>query len=165
MVRKERLSWIQIFNCHNQSVSQMTKVTNLSLSLPLSLSLSFCWSGHVPSSFWKNVSKGTSLLDHSLKKFSTCICAWHCLYLCLFVFVIVFVIVFFWSCHVSSSLWSNVSRSQVSRFTLSSVVLWRLWLLVVTERPRDRQTRCPIELFWTAKNTTGKPASGVKGEF
>ena len=25
-------------------------------------------------------------------------------------------------------------------------------MLVVTDRPRDRQTLSPIELFWTAKN-------------
>ena len=44
-------------------------------------------------------------------------------------------------------------------------MLWRLWLLVVPDRPRDQGTRSPIELFWTAKKrkkewrrvTTGNP--------
>ena len=66
------------------------------------------------------------------------------------VFVFVFVIVIFWSGHVSSSLWSNVSK--VTSVWGHSVVIWRLWLLVVPDQARDRQTRCPIELFWTAKN-------------
>ena len=52
----------------------------------------------------------------------------------------------FWSGNVFSSLWSNVPK--VTSVWDHSVGLWRLWLLVVT----DRQTRCPIELFWTAKN-------------
>ena len=53
----------------------------LSLSLCLSSSLSFCWSGHVFSSPWSNVSKVKSLKDCSLKVFSKCIC--HCLCICL----------------------------------------------------------------------------------
>ena len=54
---------------------------SLSLSLSLSLWLSFCWSGHVFSSPWSNVSKVKSLKDCSLKVFSKCIC--HCLCICL----------------------------------------------------------------------------------
>ena len=38
----------------------------------------------------------------------------------------------FWSGHVSSSLWSNVSK--VTSLWGHSVVLWRLWLLVVPDR-------------------------------
>ena len=34
-----------------------------------------------------------------------------------------------------------------------SLVLWRLWLLVVTDRQTKQGTRSPIELFWTAKKT------------
>ena len=30
-------------------------------------------------------------------------------------------------------------------------MLWRLWLLVVSDRQTDQGTRSPIELFWTAK--------------
>ena len=52
---------------------------SLSLSLWLSSSLSFCWSGHVFSSPWSNVSKVKSLKDCSLKVFSKCICICHCL--------------------------------------------------------------------------------------
>ena len=52
-----------------------------SLSLYLSLLLSFCWSGHVFSSLWSNVSKVKSLENCSLKVFSKCIC--HCLCICL----------------------------------------------------------------------------------
>ena len=49
----------------------------------MSLSLSFCWSGHVSSSLWSNVSKVTSLKDRSLKVLSKCICLCHCLCHCL----------------------------------------------------------------------------------
>ena len=52
----------------------------LSLSLYLSFSLSFCWSGHVSSSLWSNVSKFKSLKYCSLKVLSKCIC--HCLCHC-----------------------------------------------------------------------------------
>ena len=31
-------------------------------------------------------------------------------------------------------------------------MLWRLWLLVATDRPSNRGTMTPIELLWTAKN-------------
>ena len=45
-----------------RNVISVSKVTmSLSLSLSLSLLLSFCWSGHVSSSFWSNVSKVTRL--------------------------------------------------------------------------------------------------------
>ena len=54
---------------------------SLSLSLSLSSPLSFCWSGHVFSSPWSNVSKVKSLKDRSLKVFSKCHC--HCLCLCI----------------------------------------------------------------------------------
>ena len=59
---------------------------SLSSSLYLSLSFSFCWSGHVSSSLWSNVSKVTSLQDCSLKVFSKCLCLClcHCHCLCLF---------------------------------------------------------------------------------
>ena len=43
---------------------------SLSLSLCLSSSLSFCWSGHIFSSAWSNVSKVKSIKDCSLKVFS-----------------------------------------------------------------------------------------------
>ena len=55
---------------------------------------------------------------------------------------------FFW---VRSCLWSNISK--VTSLWGHSVVLWRLWLLVVTDQPTKGQTRSPIELFWTAKNS------------
>ena len=32
-------------------------------------------------------------------------------------------------------------------------MLWRLWLLVWSDRQTDRGTMSPIELLWTAKNT------------
>ena len=38
------------------------------------------------------------------------------------------------------------------RETPYSIVLWRLWLLVVPDGRSKGQTRSPIELFWTAKN-------------
>ena len=44
--------------------------------------------------------------------------------------------------------------SQRSQVKGHSVVLWRLWLLVVPEQARDQGTRSPIELFWTAKKFT-----------
>ena len=53
---------------------------SLSLALCLSSSLSFCWSGHVSSSLWSNVSKFKSLKYCSLKVVSNCIC--HCLCHC-----------------------------------------------------------------------------------
>ena len=77
---------------------------SLSLSLCLSSSLSFCWSGHVFSSPWSNVSKVKSIKDCSLKVFSKCIC--HCL--CLL--YLSSSLSFCWSGHVFSSLWSNVSK-------------------------------------------------------
>ena len=52
-----------------------------SLYLFSSLLLSFCWSGHVFSLLWSNVSKAKSLKDCSLKVFFKCIC--HCLCICL----------------------------------------------------------------------------------
>ena len=42
----------------------------------------------------------------------------------------------FQSGHVSSPLWSNVSG--VTSLWGHSVVLWRLWLLVWSDRPRDK---------------------------
>ena len=77
---------------------------SLSLSLWLSSSLSFCWSGHVFSSPWPNVSQVKSIKDCSLKVFSKCIC--HCL--CLL--YLSSLLSFCWSGHVFSSLWSNVSK-------------------------------------------------------
>ena len=44
--------------------------------------LSFCWSGHVSSPLWSNVSKVKSLKDHSLKLFSKCYCLCLCLCIC-----------------------------------------------------------------------------------
>ena len=44
--------------------------------------LSFCWSGHVSSPLWSNVSKVKSLKDHSLKLFSKCNCLCLCLCIC-----------------------------------------------------------------------------------
>ena len=55
----------------------------LSLSLYLSSPLSFCWSGHVFSSLWSNVSKVKSLKNCTLKVLSKCNCHCHCLCLCL----------------------------------------------------------------------------------
>ena len=55
----------------------------LSLSLYLSFSLSFCWSGNVFSSLWSNASKVNSLQNCYLRVFSKRIC--HCICLCLFV--------------------------------------------------------------------------------
>ena len=66
----------------------------------------------------KNVSKVTSLWNRSLKVLSNCTCIWRCL--------------LFWSGHVSSSLWSNVSK--VTSLLGHSVVLWTLWLLVLPDR-------------------------------
>ena len=53
--------------------------------LYLCSSLFFCWSVHVFSSLWSNVSKVKSLKDCSLKVFSKCIChcLCHCLCICL----------------------------------------------------------------------------------
>ena len=51
-----------------------------------------------------------------------------------------------WSGHVSSSLWSNVSKSQVSR-----VALFLSSSKVLCESVSEWVTRSPIELFWTAK--------------
>ena len=61
----------------------------LSLSLPLYLSssLSFCWSGHVFSSLWSNVSKVKSLKDCFSKVFSKCNCLCLCICLCHCLFV------------------------------------------------------------------------------
>ena len=65
-----------------RNVISVSKVTmSLSLSLSLSLLLSFCWSGHVSSSLWSNVSMVTGLLGRSFRVFSKCLC--HCLCLCL----------------------------------------------------------------------------------
>ena len=79
---------IALIECLKGQKSQRLKVFSkmylkLSLSLYLSLSLSFCWSSHVFSSLWSNVSKVKSLNDCSLKVFSKCNC--HCLFLCLIV--------------------------------------------------------------------------------
>ena len=49
----------------------------------LEMSLSFCWSGHVFTSLWSNVSKVKSLKHCSLKVFSRCNCHCHCHCLCL----------------------------------------------------------------------------------
>ena len=43
---------------------------------------------------------------------------------------------------MSQSLWGH------------SVVLWRLWLSVELEQARDKVSRSPIEVFWTAKKDT-----------
>ena len=53
--------------------------------------------------------------------------------------------------HVSSSLWSNVSK--VTSLLGHSVMLWRLWLLVVTDKQSKGRTRSPIELLWTDKKS------------
>ena len=55
---------------------------SLCLSLSLSLSLSFWCLGHVSSSRWSNVSKVTSLWDHSLRVFSKCLCHFLCVCVC-----------------------------------------------------------------------------------
>ena len=57
------------------------------LSSSLSFSLFFCWSGHVFSSLWSNVSKVKSLKDCSLKVFFKCICHCHCICICRCLFV------------------------------------------------------------------------------
>ena len=47
---------------------------------------------------------------------------------------------------------SSHPSDQMSLGSLGhSVVLWRLWLLVLTEQASKGRTRSPIELFWTAK--------------
>ena len=65
---------------------------------------------------------------------SKCICLFHCHCLCLcpcHCFS-------FWSGHVSSSLWSNVSK--VTSLLGHSVVLWTLWLLVVPDGRTDNES-------------------------
>ena len=56
----------------------------LKIYLSLSLSLSFCWSGHVFSSLWSNASMVKSHKDRSLEVFSkyifNCLCLCHCLF-------------------------------------------------------------------------------------
>ena len=90
---------------------------SLSLSLYLSWSLSFCWSGHVFSSLWSNVSKVKSLKDRSLKVFSKCIC--HCLCLCLS------------SCpFVGQVRFSQHSDQMPQRSKVSKIALWRCSLNV-----------------------------------
>ena len=76
----------------------------LSSSLSLPLSLSFCWSGHVSSPLWSNVSMVKSPKDCSLKVLSKCLCHYLCL------LYLSSSLSFCWSGHVFSSLWSNVSR-------------------------------------------------------
>ena len=80
-----------------------------------------------------SVSKVTSLEDWSLRVFSKCHCHCHCHCHCLF-----------WSGHVSSSLWSNVSKVTS---------LWgRSLFLKSKSTVSESLTRSPIHLFWTAKN-------------
>ena len=84
-----------------------------------------------------------SLEEWSLKVFSKCICLCHCLCFCICLCICLCHKFCLGSSHDSSSLWSNVS-------TVTSLVLWRLWLLVVTDRGTKGRTMSPIELFWTA---------------
>ena len=70
-----------------------------------------------------------------------------------FVFVCVFVFVnFFWSCHVFSSLWTNVSKVTSSLGSLCNVKSKS----TVSESVTELVTRSPIELFWTAKKREKK---------
>ena len=88
----------------------------LSLYLSSSLLLSFCWSGHVFSSLWSNVSKAKNL---SLGVFSKCICHRHCICLrlccCLFVGQVMF---------------SHRSDQMSQRPKVSKIALWRCSLNV-----------------------------------
>ena len=65
---------------------------SLSLSLSLSFSSYFCWSVHVPSSLWSNVSKVTRLWGRSLMVFYKCICLCHCLCLCICLCICLFLV-------------------------------------------------------------------------
>ena len=61
--------------------------------------------------------------------------------------------------HVSSSLWSNISRSQVSRIALLQTLID-----MVPEGPTRLGTRSYIELFWTAEKERNKDKNGRPGD-
>ena len=94
---------------------------SLSVSLHLSSSLSFCWSGHVFSSLWSNVSKAKSLKDCSLKVFFKCICHCHCLSICLCIRSYLF---------VGQVMFSHHSDQMSQRSKVSKIALWRCSLNV-----------------------------------
>ena len=94
----------------------------LSLSLYLSSSLSFCWSGHVFSSLWSNVSMVKSPKDLSFKVFSKCICHCHCLCICLCLRRCLF---------VGQVMFSHHSDQMSQRSKVSEIALWRYSLNVI----------------------------------
>ena len=97
---------------------------SLSLYLSLSSSLSFCWSGHVFSSLWSNVSRVKSLKDCSLKVFSKCNCHCHCLCLCLCICLR--------RClFVGQVMFSHHSDQMSQRSKGSKIALWRYSLNVI----------------------------------
>ena len=76
-----------------------------------------------------------------------------------FVFVFVFVIVFFWSGHVSSSLWSHVSR--VTSFSeCSMVVFFKSVSQSVSESVSDEATYRAVPLFSEGKLKIKKSTNG-----
>ena len=137
------------------------------LSLPISLSLSFCWSGRVFSSLWSNVSKVKSLKDCSLKVFFKCICHCHCLCICICLRRCLFCC----SGHVFSSLWSNISKVKsiksikrllfegvvviviVFVFVFVFVVVFLLFrsCFLITEQMFQRSKVSKIALWWFSK--------------
>ena len=64
--QKRAIQSIPMPRCRPVTTHHTDLSLSLSLCLSLYLSLSFFWSGHVPSSLWSNVSKVTSILGHSV---------------------------------------------------------------------------------------------------